>query len=351
MTLPAVMRAAVLHGREDLRVETVPLDRPEPGGMIVRLDTALTCGTDLKVWRRGYHATMIRIPGILGHEAAGTVVELDAAAASRSAPGLKVGDRVVVANSAPCGACRACGRSQENLCDDLQYLNGMYAEYLRVPARFVRCNTWRIPDGLPMDVAAMTEPLACVVHGMSETPVRTGDAALVVGLGPLGLFWVALLKSAGAVVTGVGRHASRLDAARSLGARVIEGDDAGQWTKEAGGPYDLVVEATGRVEIWNLTPGLVRKGGTICLFGGPPRDSKIVIDTNRLHYDQITVKSPYHHRPSTFSGALDLLARGVIPSGPFLTDTRPLDDLPEVFRDMAGAKSAVKTRIRVGGTS
>jgi len=351
VSLPSSMRAGVLHGREDLRVETVPLVGPEPGGMIVRIDTALTCGTDLKVWRRGYHATMIRIPGILGHEAAGVVVELGAGALSQSAPDLRVGDRVVVANSAPCGVCRPCGRGQENLCDDLQYLNGMYAEYLRVPPRFVRCNTWRIPDGVPLDVAAMSEPLACVVHGLRETPVRPGDSALVIGLGPLGLFWVAMLKHSGAQVTGAGRHASRLDAARALGARVIEGDDAGEWTKEAGGPYDLVVEATGRVEIWNLTLNLVRKGGTVCLFGGPTRDSKAVFDTNRLHYDQITVKSPYHHRPPVFRAALDFLSRGVVPSAPFLTDTRPLEDLPEVFRDMAGAKQAVKTRIRMGGTS
>ena len=343
------MRAAVLYGKEDLRLESVPLQSPEAGGMIVRMDTALTCGTDLKVWRRGYHAAMIKIPGILGHEGAGVVADLGAGAVSDSAPGLRVGDRVVVANSAPCGSCRPCGRGQENLCDDLKFLNGTYAEYLRVPARFVRCNTWRVPDSLPLDAAALTEPLACVVHGLRETPVRAGDRALVIGLGPVGLLWVALLKNAGAAVTGAGRHASRLEAARTLGAQVIEADEANAWVAEAAAQhhYDLVVEATGRVEIWNLALNLVAKGGTVNLFGGPPKGTTASFDTNHLHYRQVTLKSPFHHRPESFRASLDLLARGVVPSAPFLTDTRRLDELPDVFRAMALAKSAVKTRIKM----
>jgi len=346
VTLPATMRAAVLHGSEDLRLESLALAAPEPGGMIVKVDTALTCGTDLKVWKRGYHSTMIQIPGVFGHEGAGVVAALGESAASESAPGLKVGDRVVVANSAPCGKCRPCGRSQENLCDDLKFLNGTYAEYLRVPARFVRVNTWRVPDALGLDVAAMTEPLACVVHGLRETPVRAGDRALVIGLGPIGLFWVALLKNAGAAVVGAGRHAARLEAARKLGAEVVETDDAAKH-----GPYDLVVEATGRVETWTLAASLVAKGGTVNLFGGPPKGSQASFDTNKLHYSQITLKSPFHHRPESIRASLDLLTRGVVPAAPFLTDTRPLADLPAVFREMAAAKSAVKTRIKMEARS
>ncbi len=349
MSLPARMRAAVLHGREDLRLEEVALDAPEPGGMIVRIDTALTCGTDLKVWRRGYHATMIKMPGPFGHEGAGVVAALGDGAVSDTTPDLRVGDRVVVGNSAPCGRCRPCGRSQENLCDDLQFLNGTYAEYLRVPARFVRRNTWRVPADLPLDAAAMTEPLACVVHGLNETPVRRGDTALVIGLGPIGLFWIALLKHAGASVTGAGRHAARLEAARSFGARVLEAAEAGLWMEEArkAGPYDLVVEATGRVETWAQTLELARKGGAVNLFGGPPKGTQAAFDTNRLHYGQVTLKSPFHHRPETFRAALGLLAQGVVPAGPFLTETRRLEELPDVFRAMAGAKSSVKTRIRM----
>jgi L-iditol 2-dehydrogenase len=349
VSLPSTMRAAVLHGKEDLRLESVPLQGPEPGGMIVRIDTALTCGTDLKVWRRGYHAAMIQIPGILGHEGAGVVAQLGEGAVSESAPGLKVGDRVVVANSAPCGRCRPCSRSQENLCDDLKFLNGTYAEYLRVPARFVRVNSWKVPASLPLDAAALTEPLACVVHGLSETPVRRGDRALVIGLGPVGLLWVALLKDAGAEVTGAGRHAPRLDAAKRLGATVIDADEAGAWvgTAVSQGHYDLVVEATGRVETWNQSLSLVAKGGTVNLFGGPPKGTQASFDTNHLHYRQVTLKSPFHHRPASFRAALDLLARGVVPWEPFLTDTCRLEELPELFRAMAVAKSSVKTRVRM----
>jgi L-iditol 2-dehydrogenase len=343
---PSEMRAAVLHGKQDLRIERVPLEAPEPGGMLVRLDSALTCGTDLKVWRRGYHAAMLKPPCLFGHEGAGIVAGLGDGAVSSSAPGLALGERVVVANSSPCGRCRPCGRRQENLCDDLVFLNGTYAEYLRVPARFVRTSTWRVPDGLPLEAAAMAEPLACVVHGIEETPVRPGDRALVIGLGPIGLFWVALLRRAGAEVTGAGRHAVRLEAARALGAEALDLEEAARR-----GPFDLVVEATGRVETWTRTPEWVRKGGAINLFGGPPAGTRVSFDTHRLHYGQLTIKSPFHHRPETFRTALELIRTGVVPHERFITETRTLEELPELFRTMDAAPTAVKTRIRVSAAT
>jgi L-iditol 2-dehydrogenase len=334
------MRAAVLHGQEDLRIETVPLAPPGPGSMVVRLHSALTCGTDLKVWKRGYHAAMLKPPCRFGHEGAGVVAALGEGAVSDTVPGLREGDAVVVANSAPCGSCRPCSRGQENLCDDLRFLNGTYAEYLEVPARFVRRNTWRVPAGMPLEHAALTEPLACVVHGLRETPVRPGDDAIVLGLGPIGLFWVALLRHAGARVSAVGRHAARLEAARALGARILETPD---------GDYDLVVEATGRVETWNQALALARKGGAVNLFGGPPAGSQAAVDTTRLHYGQLTLKSPFHHRPDTIREALDLLRRGVVPGETFVTGSRTLDDLPGLFREMASAKTGVKVRVATGG--
>jgi len=357
--LSKTMRAAVLYGKEDVRVERIPVPMPEPGELLLRVEVALTCGTDLKVFRHGYHAAMIRPPSVFGHEMAGIVAacgatptgedaaELaQAVRATRFAPGA----RVVVANSAPCGTCYACRRGQENLCEDLHFLNGAYAEYVRVPARFVEKSTYRIADHISFAAAALAEPLACVVHGLDETAPRPDDTVAVLGLGPIGLMFVALLKARGATVVGLGRHAPRLKAAQELGADAVLDVDAGaHWQAELQRRYprlDVVIEATGKPEAWELALALVRKGGSVNLFGGCPAGTKITVDTHRLHYDQITVRSSFHHRPAAFRAALTALEQGLVPPGPLIGGERTLEELPKLFRDMLHANRSVKTCIR-----
>ncbi len=136
----------------------------------MRVGAALTCGTDLKVYRRGYHAAMLKPPMLFGHEVAGTVH-----ASGAGVTEFAVGDRVVPLNSAPCDACYWCGKGQQNLCEDLLFNNGAYAEFLRVPARIVAKNTLKVPAGLKLEHAALTEPLACVVRGLGgERGARPG---------------------------------------------------------------------------------------------------------------------------------------------------------------------------------
>jgi D-arabinose 1-dehydrogenase-like Zn-dependent alcohol dehydrogenase len=178
----ATMQAAILHGREDVRIESVPVPKAAAGELIVEVGAALTCGTDLKVFRRGYHARMIVPPALFGHELAGTVVE-----AGKGVTEFARGDRVVALNSAPCGECYFCERGQENLCDDLLFNNGAYAEFIRIPARIVAKNTLRIPKHVPLEHAALTEPLACAVHGFEDSRPNRGDTVAVIGGGPLGL--------------------------------------------------------------------------------------------------------------------------------------------------------------------
>lgn len=340
------MRAAVLYGKEDVRVETIPVPAIGPGDMLIKIGAALTCGTDLKVFRRGYHAQMIKPPSVFGHECAGTVVEIG----QGPAISFKAGDRVVIANSAPCGSCYYCSRGQENLCEDLQFLNGAYAEFLRVPARFVAKNSYRIPDHLTFAEAAMVEPLACVVHGLEETIPQPGDAVAVIGLGPIGLMFVALLKHRGLHVVGVGRHSARLTLARELGAEVIEADTEGVWmeTLKKGPRLDVVIEATGRPETWEQAVLLVRKGGMVNFFGGCPAGSRIQLDTNRIHYDEITLKSSFHHKPSSIRGALEAIVQGVVKPKSFISEERSLEDLPAILRGMLDSKRVVKSCILPG---
>src|SRR6202521_4452331 len=146
------MTAAVLYGKEQLQIEIVDVPKLGPGDVLVRVRAALTCGTDLKVFRRGYHARMIAPPALFGHELAGVVHE-----AGAGVRGFKPGMRVVALNSAPCGACFWCVRKQENLCEDLLFNNGAYAEYIRIPSRIVSKNTLIVPESLPLEHAALTE--------------------------------------------------------------------------------------------------------------------------------------------------------------------------------------------------
>src|SRR5213596_2683714 len=155
------MKAAVLYGKESVRIEHVPEARLEPGEVRLRIEAALTCGTDLKVFKRGYHARMIVPPAVFGHELAGDVV-----AVGEGVTQFSIGDRVVAANSAPCNDCFFCRRGLENLCEDLLFNNGAYAEYIRIPARIVERNTYRIPEKSSYQDAALVEPLACVMRGL-----------------------------------------------------------------------------------------------------------------------------------------------------------------------------------------
>src|SRR5205085_8646118 len=207
------MMAAVLYGKEQLRVEAVEVPGIGRGDVLVRVKTALTCGTDVKVFRRGYHARMIVPPALFGHELAGDIVAL-----GEDVRGFRLGQRVVAANSAPCQKCFYCRRGNENLCDDLLFNNGAYAEYIRIPSRIVKHNLYEVPAHVSYEDAALIEPLACVLRGLEATSIQSGDSVAVIGLGPIGLMFVRLAKLCGARVLAIGRRKTQLDRAAHMGA-------------------------------------------------------------------------------------------------------------------------------------
>src|SRR3982074_1314088 len=210
------MMAAVLYGKEHLQVEPVAVPKIERGDLLVRVKVALTCGTDVKVFRRGYHARMIVPPAVFGHELAGDIVARGEGVAKFS-----VGQRVVAANSAPCDRCYFCSRGLENLCEDLLFNNGAYAEYIRIPSRIVERNTYEIPEHVSYQDAALVEPLACALRGLEETGIRKGDSVAIIGLGPIGLMFVRLAKVYGARVIAIGRRKTQLDRAAAMGAEEL----------------------------------------------------------------------------------------------------------------------------------
>ena len=265
---------------------------------------------------------------------------------------LCVGDRVAVANSAPCETCFHCRAGQENLCEDLLFLNGAYAESIAVPARLVQRNLLRLKPETEFRDAALVEPLACVVQGVEDTRLARGQHVLVLGAGPIGLMFVVLAKNLGCDVTVAGRHAVRLTAAKQLGAgqviHVADGHDLVTKIRRATRThFDAVIEATGKPEVWEAAVHLVRKGGTVNFFGGCPAGTSITLDTTLIHYSNLTLLASFHHTPRTIRRALEFIEAGVVHAGDFVDGECALTNLPELFKSMTNGNHAVKTLIRV----
>jgi L-iditol 2-dehydrogenase len=349
------MDAAVLYGKEDLRLEQVEIPTAGPGEIVLQVGAALTCGTDLKVFRRGYHAMMLKPPMPFGHELAGTVVQVGAGVTR-----FALGDRVIPLNSAPCDACYFCRHNQQNLCEDLLFNNGAYAEYMKIPARIVEKNTLAIPAGIPFEHAALTEPLACVVRGMEESNAQPGDSMIVIGAGPIGLMFLHAASISGLDVIAVVKREDQVQTAKDLGARqvllIADGMDVVAATRALtpeGRGADIVIEAVATPMAWEWAVDMVRKGGTVNFFGGPPSGTVVALDTNRLHYGDITLKASFHHTPATSRTAFALITSGRFDSARFITGTATLAQVPEVFtrmltRSAAGIKD-IKTAIFPSG--
>ncbi|HEX4265560.1 MAG TPA: zinc-binding dehydrogenase [Verrucomicrobiae bacterium] len=346
------MKAAVLYGKEDVRVEDIQPQPLKPGEVRIQIEAALTCGTDLKVFRRGYHAKMIVPPAVFGHELAGIISEVNSPTVANGQPSVRVGDRVVVANSAPCGECFHCRNHQENICDDLLFLNGAYAESIVVPARIVQKNLLHLKPHTQFRDAALVEPLACVEQGIEDVNLRAGQRVLVLGAGPIGLMFIALAKQFGCLVTVAGRRAGRLEAAKKLGADEVidirDGSNLVARIREASKEhFDVVIEAVGNPAVWESSVHLVRKGGKVNFFGGCPSGTTVTLDTTLIHYSDLTLLASFHHTPRAIRRALDFIEAGVIQAADFVDGECALSELPQLLKSMTEGNRAVKTLVRV----
>ncbi|MEX0271109.1 zinc-binding dehydrogenase [Leptolyngbyaceae cyanobacterium UHCC 1019] len=356
------MLAALLYGKEDLRLEQVADPTPAAGEVVIRVKAATTCGTDLKVWRRGGHAKMLKPPTPFGHEAAGEIVALGAGVkdwhlGDREA--FQIGTRVVANNSAPCMTCFFCQKHEYSLCQNLLFNNGTFAEYLKIPAAIVQHNLLPIPADLPYNLASMTEPLACVLHGAARSHVKPGDRVVILGDGAIGLMFVAALSSGKGDWTSTphpalphpftevflfGGNDSRLQIGEKLGAAKTfnykQVEDVPALVKDLtdGWGADVVIEATGVPSVWEMAIACARPGATVNLFGGCPRDTTITVNTDQLHYSELTLKGVFHNTPEYVRAALRLLASQAVPFELLLSGEQPLSNLAQVFEEMRDRK-------------
>ena len=326
------MLQAWLDAPRALRLQDAPIPTPEPGEVVVRVRVALTCGTDLKTYRRG-HA---KLPfGRFGHEGAGEVV-----AVGDGVSHLQVGQRVTWLPTAPCGACPLCQRGRPNLCRHLfdAVVLGTYAEYLRINARVTAQHVFPL-EGLSDLQGAFVEPLACVIHAWRQLEPLPGNRVCIVGTGAMGYLHLLEARARGCEMVVVGRRAERLELARALGAHhTVQASDDADWQVQVlrltDGGADVVVEATGAKAIWELAPNLAAPGGKVLLYSGLAKDERVSILAERWHYDELTILGSFHFTTQDALTALERLREGRMPVEQLITDSFPLCEIAYAFEQL-----------------
>ena len=247
------MNAIQFYEPENIKYEQVEIKEPREDEVQVKIMATLTCGTDVKTYRRGHPLLIKKVPSGFGHEFSGTITKV-----GKNVVGFNVGDRVVAANSAPCGECFFCKKGDYNLCENLEFLNGAYAEYINIPKAIVKRNLLKIPDNVSFEEAAFAEPLANVLHGIDKTEIKAGQSVGVIGIGPIGLLFVKMAKLKGARVIAAGRNALKLQMAKTFG----EADEVVDLSKyqtpekifqnfsDGKKGLDVAIECVGIPEIW-----------------------------------------------------------------------------------------------------
>lgn len=342
------MKAIQYYGPQNIKYEQVPTPTLKDGEVLVKVMAALTCGTDVKTYRRGHPVLIKKIPSGFGHEFAGVVETV-----GKNVTEFTTGDRVVAANSAPCGQCFYCKKEEYNLCENLDLLNGAYAQYIKVPERIVKKNMLILPKDLSFERAAFTEPLANVVHGAYRTGIKEGDSVGIIGIGPIGLMFARIAKLMGARTIVAGHNPIKLKAAEDF-AHADEIIDLKKYQNpvkifrnfsDNGKGLDVAIECVGLPEVWEQVFECVRPGGTVHFFGGCKSGSKVTLDTTKMHYGDIKLMSVFHHTPKYFRKALEYIASGDVDVEKLITDTLPLEKI-EYAMEQHIAGNAIKYLIK-----
>jgi L-iditol 2-dehydrogenase len=342
------LKTAVYYGPRDVRLEEKEVPKIGDKELLVRVHACGVCGTDVKTVMRGH--PLIKPPTVLGHEIAGEIVSI-----GKHVKDHRIGERVVVAPYVPDGTCYYCLHGRYTLCTGLYDQSptpGGFAEFVKVPPNIVNKGTLEIPNSVSYEEAALTEPLACCLHGIEECHINVGDCVAIVGDGPIGLMHLQLAKVKGATkVILSGQLNERLRLAEELGASVTinetEEDPIRKVMDETNNRgADAVIVAVGSVAAAEQGLKLVRKGGIVNLFGGFPGRSELKLDPNLIHYSEVTVTGTFGFSHVTFARALQLISTRSVEMNKLITHRFKLDEVLtaiDVLADRKGLKAVVTT--------
>ncbi len=339
------MKATVIYGLKDIRLEMVDRPEPGPGDVLIKVKVATTCGTDVKSIVRGRPGDTF--PRLLGHgEVSGVIEEVGS-----GVEGFHVGQRVATHNSAPCFKCKMCLKGLYSLCENFFYVKGAYQEYLVIPSNIVNVNMFEIPDNITFEEAAQLEPFSCAVYGAASSNIKLGDTVAIIGSGAQGLYFVKLAKLYGAAkVIVIGHHDFRLGMAEKFGAdEVINShkEDAVRRVKELTNGYgaDVVITAAGNPAAWEQALRIVARGGLVNEYGGCAPGTTFTVPTGRVHYDMVKVIGTFHTTPYHVHRAWELIRSRTVDLRPIVTHRMPLDDVKEAFDLLMTSKEALKIAI------
>jgi len=334
MAIPNEMRAVVYLGPERIALRRVPVPSLQSGSLLVRVRAALTCGTDVKTYRRGH--PKFPPPFVFGHEFGGDVV-----AVGEEVQGFEEGMRVTANVFAECGGCYYCQQGQGNLCENLEYNFGAFAEYILIPASIVRQATFEIPAHLSYAQAALLEPLVTVVHGQQVIDIQPNETVVILGAGgPVGLMHQQMALRAGArQVIAVGHSNIRLLVAAQMGADPVlnakETDALSAVRDLTGGRgADVVIECAGAKDAWVSAVEMVRRGGRVLWFGGLPAGTRVDIDAARVHYGAINLYNTHGGTVKDAHEAFRLIVRGDINVKPLLSEKLALEQVEPALKKM-----------------
>lgn len=327
-------------GKVELKEVSIP--HADSGEVVLKIRAALTCGTDLKTFRRGH--PKFKLPMPFGHEFSGDIVEIGAGGVKD----FKVGDPVMLAPTAPCGHCYYCKRNLGNLCPYTMetMVHGGYAQYIKIPAHVAKTNLFHKPTDLDYFEAVALEPLSCVVYGSSFIDVKPEQSnVLIIGAGPIGLMYIPVMKLLGAKhITVLGRRALRLKCATQLGADTVIDQklcpsELGEiksilHNTFQGENCDIVIECTGQTSVWEESLALADNGAQVMLFGGCAGGTTFNLPLEDIIKRKLTIKGAFHFIPEYVKKTYDLLCSKKIDISPIITKKMPLSQYDKMIEEL-----------------